>query len=172
MVVGDWSIERLDRSHQREEFCCGNESLDTFARRLVSQYERRRLGRTFVVVRAGEKCVLGYYTLASGAIAFEHLPAALAKRLPKHPVPVVLLTRLATDQTVRGLGLGKMLLLDALRRSVGFSRELGIHAVEAQATDESAKRFYTKFGFVSLRDDDLHLFLPIKTVVSAFVARG
>jgi GNAT superfamily N-acetyltransferase len=163
-MVKEWSVERLDHSHLRDEFCCGKELLDKFLRLLVGQYERRRLGRTFVAVRLGDKRVLGYYTLASGAVSFQHLPEDTAKKLPRHPVPVVLLARLAIDQTVQGLGLGKLLLQDALRRCLDLSGSLGIHAVEVLAIDEDARRFYMRFGFVSLVDDDHHLYLPIKTI--------
>src|SRR5947209_12357325 len=94
VAVDEWRIEPLDRSHERGEFCCGTTSLDTFLHSLVSQYERRKLGRTYVAVRPGEKRVFGYYTLAAGSLSFQHLPAKVAKKLPKHPVPVALLARL------------------------------------------------------------------------------
>jgi GNAT superfamily N-acetyltransferase len=162
--VDEWSVERLEKSHQRGDFCCGKQSLDQFLQQLVGQYERRKLGRTFVAVRSGEKRVVGYYTLASSCVSFQNLPENAAKRLPKHPVPVVLLARLAIDQTVQGLGLGKRLLTDALRRCLELSDTLGIYAVEVDAIDEGARQFYEKFGFVSLEDDSCHLYLPIKTI--------
>ncbi len=166
--MDDWSIERLDRAHLRGDFCCGNESLDGFVRLLVSQYERRKLGRTYVAVRPGEKRVLGCYTLASGSVPFQHLGAKIAKRLPKHPVPVALLGRLAIDQTVQGLGLGTLLLTDALRRCLDLSREIGIYAVETHAIDKAAKQFYERYGFASLPDENSHLFLSIKTIEDGF----
>jgi len=166
--MDEWAIELLDRSHERSEFCCGKASLDTFLRSLVRQYDKRRLGRTYVAVRPGNKRVCGYYTLASGAVAFENLPEAAARKLPQHPVPVVLLGRLAIDQSAQGLGLGERLLLDALRRSLDLASQLGIHAVEVDALDESAKVFYQKYGFVPLRDNPLHLYLPIATIEQVF----
>jgi GNAT superfamily N-acetyltransferase len=166
--MAEWHIEPLDRSHERGEFSCGKGALDSFLRTLVSQYEKRRLGRTYVAVRAGEKRVLGYYTLASGAVAFENLPKGAAKKLPRHPVPVVLLARLAVDQSVQGQGLGGFLLADALRRCLGLAGQLGVHAVEVDAIDEEARAFYEKHGFVALQDDRLHLYLPIATVEDAF----
>lgn len=141
-------------------------------RLLVSQYERRRLGRTFVAVRPGEKRVYGYYTLASGSVLFQHLPLQVARKLPKHPVPVVLLARLAVDQTVQGLGLGRLLLTDALRRCLDLSREVGIYAVEVQAIDAEAKRYYERFGFVPLQDEAMHLHLPLKTIEHGFAEEG
>ena len=130
----------------------------------MSQYEKRRLGKTFVAVLPGEKRVIGYYTLAAGAVAFEHLPTDIARKLPRHPVPVVLLARLAVDQSRQGQRLGEGLLLDALQRVLDLSSELGIHAVEVDASDDAAVAFYRKYGFVSLQDDIHHLYLPIATI--------
>jgi GNAT superfamily N-acetyltransferase len=165
--MDDWRIEPLDRKHDRAAFSCGKPPLDDFIRRLVSQYEKRNLGRTYVAVRPGESRVRGYYTLASGAVAFEHLPKASAKRLPRHPVPVILLARLAVDQTEQGRGLGERLLIDALRRCLELADRLGIHAVEVDAIDRPARAFYEKYGFVPLLDRELHLFLPIATIRDA-----
>src|SRR5262249_41034818 len=146
---------------------CGKPSLDAFLHNFVSQYEKRRLGKTYVAVARGDKRIVGYYTLASGAIAFAHLPAKAAKKLPRHPVPVALLARLASDESAKGKGLGKMLLVDALTRCLALSEQLGIHAVEVDAIDDEARAFYEKFGFVALNDTALHLYLPIATIVSA-----
>jgi GNAT superfamily N-acetyltransferase len=168
--VGEWLIERLDRSHERGEFHCGQAQLDQFLHALVGQYEKRKLGRTYVAVRPAQKRVDGYYTLASGAITFQHLPAKVAKKLPRHPVPVALLARLAVDQSMQGRGLGKILLMDALKRCLDLSCQLGIHAVEVDAIDQPARAFYEKFGFVPLRDNALHLYLPIATIEHVFQA--
>lgn len=162
--VSDWQMERLKNTHERGEFSCGKPPLDDFLRLRVSQYEKRRLGRTYAALFPGETKVAGYYTLAAGAIPFTNLPSDAAKRLPKHPVPVILLARLAVDQNARGQGLGKALLQDALRRCLEMSEQLGLYAVEVLALDAEAKGFYSKYGFVPLADNDQHLFLPIKTI--------
>jgi GNAT superfamily N-acetyltransferase len=162
--MADWQIERLERSHVRDAFSCGKPPLDEFIRRLVSQYEKRNLGRTYVAVRPGEKKALGYYTLASSSIPFQNLPEPSARKLPRHPVPVILLARLAVDQSVQGQGWGEGLLIDALQRSLGLADTLGIHAVEVDAIDQRAKAFYEKYGFAPLLDNAFHLFLPIATV--------
>ncbi len=77
--MADWVIERLDHSHDRGPFRCGKTSLDTFLHSLVNQYEKRKLGRTFVVVRSGERRVYGYYRLAYGAVPLQNLPPELPK---------------------------------------------------------------------------------------------
>ena len=166
--MSEWTVERLDRSHERGGFSCGKGPLDEFLKRLVSQYERRNIGRTYVAVRRGEKRVLGYYTLAAGSISFKNLPPSGRRKLPRHPVPVILLARLAVDQSVRGMGLGEFLLVDALVRSAESAEAIGAYAVEVKAKDEKAKSFYEKYGFIPLVDSPLHLYLPIVTIRRAF----
>src|SRR5436309_54119 len=83
----------------------------------------RWIGRTFVAVADDNSRVLGYYTLATGRIAFEDLPEDQAKKLPRIPVPVVLLARLAVDRSRQGTGLGTRLLMNALARVRRISAE-------------------------------------------------
>jgi predicted N-acetyltransferase YhbS len=108
--------------------------------------------------------VLGYYTLAASAVSIEHLPAADSRKLPMHPVPVVLLARLAVDESFHGQRLGEGLLMDALERSLVLSGGMGVHAVEVDATDDAAAAFYRKYRFTPLVDNPLHLYLPIATI--------
>ena len=161
-----WRVERLDRTHIRDRFDCGLPPLDDFLRALVSQYEKRNLGRTYVAVRGAERQVFGYYTIASGAVAFETLPPEGAKKLPRHPIPVVLIARLAVDRTVQGQRVGEKLLFDAFARSVELSGKLGIHAVVVDAIDQKAKSFYEKYQFMPLLDSELHLYLPVATIAA------
>jgi GNAT superfamily N-acetyltransferase len=165
--VVDWRIERLESEHVRQGFDCGKPSLNDFIRLLVSQYEKRNLGRTYVAVGESDPSVLGYYTLASGSIEVLSLPAKQAQKLPRHAVPVVLLARLAVDRSVHRQGLGGLLLRDALDRSLDLSEKLGIHAVVVDAIDAEAKTFYERFGFLTLTDDMMRLFLPCGTIRAA-----
>ena len=165
--MGEWRIERLGPDDVREGFDCGKPSLNDFLLALVSQYEKRNLGRTYVAHQDGDRRVLGYYTLASGSIDAESLPAKQARKLPRHAVPVVLLARLAVDRSVHGRGLGGFLLRDALNRSLDLSEKLGIHAVVVDALDAEANAFYQRFGFLPLTDDDMRLFLPLSTIRAA-----
>jgi ribosomal protein S18 acetylase RimI-like enzyme len=168
----DWPIVLLADEHKRSDFSCGKPPLDEFLRTLVSQYEKRHLGRTFVASHPGTSRVASYYTLAAGLIAFQNLPPEAARKLPRHPVPSVILVRLAVDRAAQGQGLGETLLLDALRRTLYLSETLGIHAVEVDAIDDLAWSFYEKYGFVPLPDNRLHLYLPIATIRKSLGRRG
>src|SRR5260370_4206280 len=112
--MAEWRIEPLRASHERGEFSCGKAPLDDFLRLRASQYEKRRLGRTYVALFPGATRVAGYYTLAASAVAVAILPPDAAKRLPNHPVPVILPGRLALDQEARGQGLRKRLLAESV----------------------------------------------------------
>jgi GNAT superfamily N-acetyltransferase len=79
-------------------------------------------------------------------------------------VPMVLLGRLAVERTAQGQGLGSLLLVDSLLRTVRLSEQIGIRAMEVHAIDEAARAFYLRYGFVSLADDPKHLYLPIQAI--------
>ena len=98
--------------------------------------------------------------MSSGSVSFESVP----EKLPRYPIPVVHLGRLAVDTNFNGQRLGEFLLLDALRRTLLISEQLGIYAVELFALNSTVKSFYLRYGFVEFKDDDRHLFLPLATL--------
>jgi len=153
-------IEPLTTRHDRQHFDCGEASLNDFLRRFARQNDDKGLGRTFVAVHPGGSAIMGYYTLASGAVTFDTVP----EKLPRYPIPVLHIGRLAVDLQTRGQGLGEWLLLDALRRATLIAEHIGIYAVEVRALNDSARAFYEKYGFQSLLDEKLHLYLPMKTI--------
>jgi GNAT superfamily N-acetyltransferase len=150
----------LSDHHDRSQFDCGEPALNLYLQRYARQHDRRGFGRTYVAVSDLSAPIKGYYTISSGSIAFETVP----ENLPNHPVPVVLLGRLAVDRQSQGQGVGALLLVDALRRAQRVADELGIYAVAVQALSDRARSFYERFGFTALTDDRLHLYLPIKIV--------
>jgi GNAT superfamily N-acetyltransferase len=154
-------IEPLSTRHNRDRFNCGKQSLNDYIKHFARQNDDKGLGRTYVAVSSkDETAIYGYYTLSSGALQFDTVP----EKLPRYPIPVVLLARLAVDQSVAGHGIGISLLVDALSRSIRLGDQLGIYAVEVQALDETAKAFYLKFGFKELLDDQFHLYITMKTL--------
>jgi GNAT superfamily N-acetyltransferase len=167
-IMAEWQIEPLCGAHERAEFSCGHASLDTFLRTIASQYEKRRLGRTYVAVEQGQMRVAGYYTLAVGSVDISCLSTTVRKKLPKHPVPTIHFGRLAVDEAFRGQRLGERLLFHALRAALELSDKLGAFAVDVWALDDAARTFYLKYGFIPLEDNPLHLYLPMKTVATMF----
>ena len=165
MPDSTWTVEPFDRQrHDRTGFDCGVPALNEWFTTKISQFEKRDLARTYVLVEEGETSVKGYYAISNHTVVYEALPEDQAKGLPNIDMPVVLIGQLAVDSTVKGQGLGEFLLLDALRRAEYLSTKIGIQAVEVDAINEAAIRFYKKYGFVSLKDDSRHLFLPMKMI--------
>jgi len=162
--MADLEIQKFSRSHDRSGFDCGNAVLNDWLSKRVTQFEKRDLSRTYVAVRAGERQVCGYYALSNHRVSYHALPREQASGLPKIDIPVILLGRLAVDRTVQGQRLGEFLLVDVLRRSAHLAERIGIRAIEVVAIDEKAREFYLKYGFVPLRDDRQHLFLPMRTI--------
>lgn len=155
-----FDIEPLTTSHDRQFFDCGEPSLNDFLQRFARQNDDKGLGRTFVAVRPGETAIWGYYTMSSGAVSFDTVP----EKLPRYPIPIIHIGRLAVDLRARGQELGELLLIDALRRTSMVAEQIGIYAVEVRALNDTARAFYLKYGFAALLDDPLHLYLPMKTI--------
>ena len=103
--MAGWTIQRFSRAHDREAFDCGNDALNDWLRKRVSQYQKRDLSRAYVAVHEGELGVYGYYAISTHRVRYEALSAEQAKGLPTIDVPVVLLGRLAVDRTAQGQGL-------------------------------------------------------------------
>ena len=162
--MATWTIRRLDKSHDRSAFDCGQPMLNDWLKDRAGQFDRRDLSRTFVATRLEETIVVGYYAISTHQVVHDVLPADEAKGLPRLDIPVVLIGRLAVDQSVQGQGLGALLLVDALRRSWRISEQVGIRAVEVDALDDAARSFCLKFGFRSLLDDPRHLFMPMHEI--------
>ncbi|MBF0145675.1 MAG: GNAT family N-acetyltransferase [Magnetococcales bacterium] len=157
-------IPPLVKHHDRADFSCGIKELDRYLQRQAGQDIRRRIARVFVCTLPKGNNVLGFYTLSAISIDVRCLPENLSCKLPHHPVPCALIGRLAVDQSAAGNSLGRMMLMDALKRVLTVSSELAIHAMVVDAKNDSAKRFYEKFGFLSLEDVPMRLFLPLGAI--------
>ena len=161
-------FEPLGPAHDRANFSCGVPVLDDYLQKQSGQDVRRRVAVTFGATTDG-KTVVGYYTLSQFSVELGALPEALARRLPKYPfVPATLIGRLAVSTAFRGQGIGEMLLMDALHRSLAGSRQIASAAVIVDAKDENAAAFYRKYGFLELPNIPSRLFLPLASVEALF----
>ncbi|MGA2173388.1 MAG: GNAT family N-acetyltransferase [Verrucomicrobiota bacterium] len=153
-----------------EAFDCGEESLNHYLKRFALTNTAAGIARTYVTIVSGEASVIGYYSLTAGSVVKASVPARIAKGIPSHPVPVVLLARLAVDRRFQRQGIGKGLLKDALRRSLSAAEVIGIRAILVHAKDPQAAAFYGRFGFVPSPTDALHLMLLMKDLRQTFGA--
>lgn len=162
-------ISTLGVHQNRTDFCCGIESLDIYLRKYAGQDIRKHVTATFVLLLEDTVTITGYYTLSATGIKLIDLPVDIAKNFPKYPfIPATLLGRLAVDQRFHGQGLGEMLLMDALYRSLLHSREIASMAVVVEAVNEESGAFYQHFGFKPFPDTRQKLFLPMRNIRKLF----
>jgi GNAT superfamily N-acetyltransferase len=155
-------VEKLRRDHRIESFDCGREQLNRYLVRYAWMNQQAGAAQTYVGL-VGDT-VVGYYTLAVGQVAHEEAAQRLTKGLVRHPVPIMLLARLAVDRRWQGQGAGKALLRDAMQRTLNAAEIAGIRAFAVHAKDEAARNFYQKFDFVPSPTDPMHLFVLLKDV--------
>jgi GNAT superfamily N-acetyltransferase len=159
-------VEALSAEHDVSRFDCGtHESLNDWLKRFALLNQTNESARTYVIHRNGS--VIGYYSIAAGSVLAEEVPSRVSKGLARHPIPVILIARLAIDMHEKGAGLGKALLKDALIRIAYAADIVGARAVLVHAIDESAKKFYLHFNFEPSPIHELQLMLLMKDLRKA-----
>ncbi len=154
--------ELLSEEHDRSSFSCGQPQLNRYLKKYALINQESDISRTYVTTK--EHRVVGYYTLAFGSVSHDDAPEKLKEGLPLHPIPVILLARLAVDIKEKGMGLGKGLLRDAMLRTVQAADIAGLRAMLTHAKNDDVKRFYAAFGFEGSPLNELHLMLSIKDI--------
>jgi len=163
---GDFSaIEQIGASHVTTGFDCGSEELNRYLQKYALQNTRADGAVTRVTTRNG--VVAGYYSLTAGAVEHAEATPRARQGLARHPIPLVILARLAVDKTAQGVRLGEALLKDALVRTASAADLIGVRALVAHAKDEKAKAFYERFDFEPSPTDPLHMFLLMKDIRAA-----
>ena len=155
----------LTKDHDRDSFDCGVPALNEYLKKYALQNQKKHAARTYVATRGNR--IVGYYSLAYGSVSLEEAPQNVKSGLPRHPIPVILLARLAVDSSEQGRGLGTALLKDALLRTIQAAEIAGLRAMLVHAKDDAAKSFYEKVGFEPSPIDAFHLFLRLSDILSS-----
>ena len=163
-----YRIEKLARRHAVDAFDCGREVLNRFLVRFALSSQQANASQTYVGL--ADETIVGFYTLVVGEVSFEDAPERLTKGLARHPVPIMLLARLAVSSAWQGRGVGAGLLKDAMRRTLQAADIAGIRAFAVHAKDDAASAFYRHFDFVPAPTDPQHLFLLVKDLRRAAAA--
>lgn len=153
-------VEKLRFDHETEAFDCGKAELNRFLSRFAFLNQRANTAQTYVVCRGTQ--VVGYYSLTVGQADHKDAPARISQGMARHPIPLMILARLAVDGREQGQRLGAALLKDALLRCAAAADIAGIRALFVHAKDEEATAFYRHFNFQPSPTDPHHLFLLMK----------
>ena len=158
-----FQIRSLDNSVDTALFRCGQPPLDEYIRRYASQDIRRNVARVFVATPEHKpRCLAGVFTLSAGSVNCADLPEALSKKLPRYPIPVALIGRLAVAADFQGKGLGSILLADACQKVARASATLAVAGIIVDAKNDAAATFYRHFGFLNLPGHAGRLMLSAK----------
>ncbi len=158
-------VEKLSRAHAVENFNCGQPELDRFLIRHALQAQQANSSQTYVAV--SNEIVVGYSTFVVGQVEHAEAPPRVVKGMPRYPIPLLVLARLAVHREWQGRGLGAGLLRDALVRTLQVADIADVRALAVHAKDDAATSFYRHFGFVESPTDPRHLFLLIKDIQTA-----
>ena len=148
-------IERLNRDHDVAGFESGSEELDRWLAQHALAAQEMDTARTFLLIRG--RRVVGYFSFTMGSVLREKAPARLVRGVPGYPVGMVLLARLAVDRRHQGLGLGALLLTQALRKALAGGESAAARLVVVDAIDEQAAGFYRHHGFIPAPEHPLRL---------------
>jgi GNAT superfamily N-acetyltransferase len=162
-------VRKLVGSDAVESFDCGQPALNQFLQRFALINQKSNSAQTYVSCHSAT--VLGFYSLAVGSVGPVKAAPRVVKGIPLHPVPVMILARLAVDLQHQGAGLGKALLKDALKRTAQAADIAGIRALLVHAKNESARQWYLNWEFEPSVSDPFHLFLLMK-VIKAIVGKN
>ncbi|MFY9728150.1 MAG: GNAT family N-acetyltransferase [Bryobacteraceae bacterium] len=162
MTPAPFRFETLGSGHDRPTFRCGDNALDAYFQTQVTQDIRRRVTNCFVVVEAATGRVAAYYTLSAASIPLVDLPPHEAKRLPRYPtLPAVRIGRLAVDLRYQRRGLGELMLMNAVHRTLRDAA--AAFALLVDAKNDQAAAFYQRYGFRPIIGKPRTLFLPLAT---------
>jgi GNAT superfamily N-acetyltransferase len=157
--------EPLSGAHKIDGFQSGEESLDLWLARHARTAGGVGSAKTYVVADAMQSDrVVGYHALTVASISQEEATLRATKGMGNHPVPAILLSRLAVDLSAQGSGVGAMLLQDAMLRTISVSEDVGIRLLLAHALNDSARHFYLKFGFEESPTDRKNLQIILKDI--------
>ncbi|MCB1658467.1 MAG: GNAT family N-acetyltransferase [Pseudomonadales bacterium] len=161
-----FEIDVLSRQYQRDSFNCGQADLNTFLKQYAIQQQSRFLSQTYVAYN-DSKQVIGFYSLANGSTLRDDLPITEQKRLPKYPIPCVIIGRFAVDVGYQGQGIGQALLRHAFNKVIEVSALTGTAYILVHAKDDKAASFYKRLGFQSFPQQPLTLFLSVASLVAS-----
>ena len=163
-------VRKLAATDRVDVFDSEQAALNQFLQRFTLTSQKANSAQTYVSCQEG--VVVGFYSLAVGSVEPETAAPRVLKGIARHPVPVMILARLAVDLKHQGVGLGSELLRDALLRTAQAADIAGIQALLVHAKDDAARQWYLNWEFEPSETDPFHLFLLLKDLKAMLGSKG
>ena len=161
-------IEVLNKTHDRDNFDCGVQELNQYLKKIARQHTVKGISKSFVLLESAQPTqILGFFTLTFCEVQASDLPAKHAKKYPSK-IPAAKLGRLAVSKNVQRQGLGQVMMIDAIQKTLRVAQNIGIIGFFVDAKDSKAEMYYKQFGFISMPNNSLQLFFPISTLQQNF----
>jgi GNAT superfamily N-acetyltransferase len=170
MSVPSRREEPISKKHDRKSFDCGDPLMNEFFARYARQSHESGAAKTFLAIGDANKAILGFYSLAPGALTYFETPEAVRRGLARHDVPGFRLARIAIDLRWQGQGLGGQLLAAAARRCLRAASEVGGVILIIDAKNNRAAKWYASYGAVSLSEKPLTLVMSLATFAAGLEA--
>ena len=142
-------------------FTSTNREMNDWLQKHAWNNQSNGASKTYVIA-TNEGRIVGYYSIAAGAVARQSAIRSLRHNAPD-PIPVGVIGRLAVDREWGGRGIGAGMLKDAVLRIAGAAQIIGIRAMIVHSLPE-ALAFYTRFGFQESKLEPLLLMYPLEKV--------
>lgn len=157
-------IQALNKKlHNRNQFDCGNESLNKYLKQTAKQHDDVDLSRSFVLTDPQDDArIVGFYSISVCHIKWDDLPEKDQKKYPRHGISGALIGRLAVDKNHQRKGYGGDLLIDAITKIITSGAEVPHPIIIVDAKDDKAKAFYLQFGFEEIAPNTKRLYIPTK----------
>ncbi len=160
MKIVNVKIVAIKKSHLRSLFDCGQQELNLYLSKTARQHNDKGISKTFVLINEQQpNHIFAYYTL----LVCELKPPHMDKKYSRYPhlLPVLKLARLAVDKKFQQQGYAKLLMANVIHKAIIISDQVGIIGITLDAKDAFVAQMYKKYGFISLGDKGLNLFMPI-----------
>jgi GNAT superfamily N-acetyltransferase len=164
--LDDLDIRPLDPSISRAAFCCGNDRIDNFFKNNARKQHDVHRVRVYVAHYEGE--AVGYYYLVAATHPPEKVSAEAIEKFGRvNATPSVYLGMIGTHGPWQGNGIGKILMLHAMQKTLEVASLIGIYALTLTAIDEETAKRYERWGFTRFVEGELDMFIPITTIRDA-----
>ena len=164
--MGITSPEPISSNHNFANFTCGKPVLDDWLIKKALKNQIDGGSRTFIVMDSDLDQVVGYYCISTGSVSHELAPGNVRRNMP-HPIPIILLGRLAVRIDYANQGISRGLMKDGYKRAASVAEQFGVRALMVHALDDESRQYYLNLGFTGSTIQERTQMIRMKDIVAS-----